>query len=306
MEKYRLIVGEDDDGIRLDRFLSGRIPISRTQAQRLISERLIRVEGEVKSKNHRLHTGLVVEAELPEPREPEPEPQDIPIDIVYQDGDLAVVNKPAGLVVHPAAGHVDGTLVNALLFRIKDLSGVGGVLRPGIVHRLDRLTSGLLVVAKNDEAHVKLQEMVQDRVLKRYYLALVHGIPKTRLGTVDAPVGRDAEDRKKMAVTTERGRPSRTLFKVLHAFPEAALLEVELITGRTHQIRVHLSYIGHPVVGDSEYGHKVKIERRLGLERQFLHAKRLAFPHPRTGKEMDFEVPLPLDLETALERLRNA
>lgn len=304
MQPLRLAVLEDDRGVRLDSFLVARAGLTRTRAQHLIAQGAVRVSGATRPKNHRLHPGEVVEVEIPPPRETEPVAQELPLSFLYQDEHLAVISKPAGMVVHPSAGHPDGTLVNALLGAVGDLSGVGGVMRPGIVHRLDRDTSGLLVVAKHDRAHLALQEMVKDRRLHRSYLTLVHGVPASRQGTVEAPVGRDPRDRKRMAVTSFGGRPSLTHFQVLEEWDRACLLHVELVTGRTHQIRVHLSYIGHPVAGDRVYGKVGELERELGLERQFLHAYRMAFPHPVTGKELSFEDPLPPDLSRALLRLR--
>lgn len=296
-------VGEDESGERLDQFVAAKTGVTRTRAQHLVAEGSVTVDGLARQKNHRLRAGERVAIILPEPRESEIVPQRIPLRILYEDRELAVVSKPAGMVVHPAAGHSDGTLVNALLYALEGLSAVGGVMRPGIVHRLDRDTSGLMVVALNDASHLRLQEMVKSRELKRVYTALVHGVPSTRLGTVDAPVGRDPRDRKRMAVNADTGRPSLTHFKVLKDFGDAALLEVELETGRTHQIRVHLSFIGHPVAGDPVYGIRGDLERLLGLRRQFLHASKLAFPHPSTGERMSFESPLPEDLEEALGRL---
>ena len=306
MDRPLYPVSHEDSGERLDQYVARLTGMTRTQAQRLISEGAVRVDGAVRPKNHRLRPGERVEVKRVEPQAAEPLPQRMPLKIVYQDRELAVVSKPAGMVVHPAAGHRDGTLVNALLHSLDGLSGVGGVLRPGIVHRLDRDTSGLMVVAKNDRSHVELQGMVRDRRLKRLYLALVHGVPATRLGTVEAPVGRDPRDRKRMAVTAEGGRPAVTHFEVLREFGRAALLEIELVTGRTHQIRVHLSYIGHPVVGDRAYGVAGGLEGEVALGRQFLHAYRLSFPHPVTGVELSFEDPLPEDLERALRRVESA
>jgi 23S rRNA pseudouridine1911/1915/1917 synthase len=304
LDRLRCQASQEESGERLDTFVARHAGLSRTRAQGLIQEGEVLVGGKPAVKNHRLRTGEWVEIAVPEPRPPQPLPQEIPIDILYEDKDLAVIYKPAGMVVHPAPGHEDGTLVNALLHALKDLSGVGGVLRPGIVHRLDRYTSGLMVVAKNDSSHIKLQEMIGERVLKRVYLALVHGLPSTRLGKIEAPVGRDPADRKKMAVTADTGRPATTNFQVIEYFSDASLLEVELVTGRTHQIRVHLSYIGHAVVGDTEYGRIGELERELGLERQFLHAYKISFPHPISGSEISLEQPLPHDLQSALERLR--
>lgn len=306
MNTLRFCVSEEEGGERLDTFVSRHAGFSRTRAQRLISGGAVRVDGEVRHKHHHLREGEWVEVDEPMPEEALPAPQEIPLNIVYQDHELAVIDKPAGLVVHPAAGHRDGTLVNALLHVMDDLSGIGGVTRPGIVHRLDRDTSGLMVVAKNDISHVRLQEMIQERDLKRFYLALVHGVPRTRLGTIDAPVGRDPRDRKRMAVTSSGGRPAITHIKVERSFAECALLEVELVTGRTHQIRVHLSHIGHPVAGDHEYGTRGKLERDLGLERQFLHAYHLMFPHPVSGEPLVFESALPPDLDGALRILEES
>lgn len=305
METVSFTVHEDGGGERLDHFVARMTGMARAQAQRLICEGSVRVDGSARPKNHRLHPGERVDVGPVEPEDAEPQPQDIPIKVVYEDADLAVISKPAGIVVHPAAGHRDGTLVNALLFALRDLSDVGGAQRRGIVHRLDRDTSGLMVVAKNDGAHRALQKMVATRELKRRYLALVHGVPATRLGTVDAPIGRDPRDRKKMAVTAESGLPSLTDFEVIEDFGDAALLAVELLTGRTHQIRVHLSFIGFPVAGDPVYGRTGGLERELGLSRQFLHACNLSFPHPTTGEPLECEEALPPDLDAALLRLRS-
>jgi 23S rRNA pseudouridine1911/1915/1917 synthase len=304
LDILRLSIPIGKSGERLDQFITEATCMSRTHVQRLINAGAVKVDGLPTTKNHKLRCGENVEIEHLEPQQAEPAPQEIPITIVYQDDDLVIVSKPAGMVVHPAAGHSDGTLVNALLYSIDGLSGIGGELRPGIVHRLDRDTSGLMVVAKNDRSHAGLQKMIQKRELKRLYLALVYGLPETRLGTINAPVGRDPRDRKKMAVINKRGRPALTNFRVIETFKGAALLEVELVTGRTHQIRVHLSYIGHPVVGDPEYGVIGVLERELGLSRQFLHAYKLSFLHPITGESLDFQDPLPDDLDNALRRLR--
>lgn len=301
---YRFQVSVEDAGKRLDVFLAERTGITRSRIQALIGEGLVTASGSNVGKHHRLRPGEVVVLEVPEPDLPSPRPEDIEIVVLYQDECLAVVSKPAGMVVHPAAGHREGTLVNALLAHLDGLSGVGGALRPGIVHRLDKDTSGLMVVAKDDRTHQDMQRMLRERLLKRQYLALVHGVPPSPKGTVDAPVGRHPRDRKRMAVTSVGGKAAVTRFQVLEEFPLAALLRVDLETGRTHQIRVHMSYIGHPVVGDSVYGRVGRLEKDLGITRQFLHAYRLVFPHPRTGEKLDFEDPLPEDLADALERLR--
>ncbi|MDI6872963.1 RluA family pseudouridine synthase [Candidatus Solincola sp.] len=306
MRVFSCTVGPGDAGKRLDVFLAERTGLTRGRVQKLIAAGKARTGGETREKHYRVRHGEEVSLELPPPEPAEPKPQDLGLRVLYQDRHLAVVSKPAGMVVHPAAGHREGTLVNAALFSLDGLSGVGGTQRPGIVHRLDRDTSGLLVVAKDDRAHLRLQEMVRERTLKRFYLALVHGVPASPLGTVEAPVGRDPRDRKRMAVTSRGGRPSVTHFRLLEDFGAASLLEVELVTGRKHQIRVHMSYIGHPVVGDAVYGRKGKLERELGLSRQFLHAYRLQFPHPFTGEALEFEEPLPADLAGALDRLRGS
>ncbi|MDI6829908.1 MAG: RluA family pseudouridine synthase [Actinomycetota bacterium] len=305
MRVFAFTASAEDQGTRLDVCISRHTGISRAAAQRIIAEGGVRVDGAPARKSHLVSAGERLEACLPDPVPPEPPAQDIPVRVLYQDDDLAVVSKPAGMVVHPAAGHREGTLVNALLHALEGLSGVGGVSRPGIVHRLDRDTSGLLVVAKNDRSHLLLQGMIRDRTLHRYYLVLVHGVLATGLGTVDVPVGRDERNRRRMAVNAVSGRKAVTHFRVLRELGRASLLEAELETGRTHQIRVHMAYIGHPVVGDREYGRPGSLEAELGIERQFLHAWKLAFRHPVSGEEMEFEDPLPGDLEAALEVLES-
>lgn len=305
MRIFNCRAGDGDAGKRLDVFLAERTGLTRSRVQGLIAGGRARVEGKARGKHYRLRPGEEVSLELPSPEPAEPRAQDLGLQVLFQDSYLAVVSKPAGMVVHPAAGHREGTLVNAALYSLEGLSGVGGVQRPGIVHRLDRDTSGLLVLAKDDSTHLLLQRMVKERALKRLYLALVHGVPESPLGTVDAPVGRDPRDRKKMAVTSRGGRPSVTHFQVREDFGDASLLEVELETGRTHQIRVHMAFIGHPVVGDTTYGKRGRLERELGLSRQFLHAHRLLFTHPVTGEDLRFEDPLPEELAGALERLRS-
>lgn len=303
MRRIKLKATPEHQGMRLDIYVSVHTGITRATSQRLIAEGKVLVNGSTAPKRHMVRTGECIEVVIPDPVPPGPMPQDIPIRVLYQDDDLAVVSKPAGMVVHPAAGHPEGTLVNALLHELNGLSGVGGESRPGIVHRLDKDTSGLMVVAKNDRSHLSLQQMIKERSLHRHYLVLVHGVPATELGTICVPVGRDERNRKRMAVNAVSGREAVTHFKVLRDYGRAALLEAELQTGRTHQIRVHMSYIGHPVVGDREYGRPGSLERELGLSRQFLHAWKLVFPHPRSGEPMHFEEPLPDDLERALEIL---
>lgn len=297
-------VEEDQAELRLDQAVASLAGITRSRAQKLVEEGRVRVDGAVRPKNHRLRPGSVLEIEIPEETEFRLVPRDIPIRVLFQDEHLAVISKPAGLVVHPASGHWDDTLVNALLLGVIDPEACGDPLRPGIVHRLDRDTSGLMVVAKTIDAKDALQRLIQERTLKRYYLCLVHGVPATRLGRIEAPIGRDPVHRRRMAVRGD-GKPAVTLFRVLRDLGKASLLEVELVTGRTHQVRVHMSFIGHPVVGDPEYGKAGELEKRLGLRRQFLHAHRLEFPHPFTGEHLAFQDPLPDDLREALAALES-
>jgi len=228
------------------------------------------------------------------------EPESMPLEIVYEDSDVVVVNKPRGLVVHPAPGHYSGTLVNGLLAHCKDLSGINGVLRPGIVHRIDKDTSGLLMVAKNDKAHMGLAEQLKEHSVDRKYVAIVHGVIPHEMGTIDAPIGRDPKNRQQMAVVFENSKPAITHFVVLERFKEHTLVELKLETGRTHQIRVHMKYIGYPLAGDPKYGPK----DTLDLDGQALHAKTLGFTHPRTGERLEFEAPLPKELIDTMQFLR--
>lgn len=304
-----LVVENEADGERLDSFLgrSGLIP-SRSQAQRLISGGNVTVNGRAATKaGLRLSTGDHVLLRIPPPEPSTAKPETIPLDIVYEDADLIVVNKPPGMVVHPAAGNRSGTLVNALLAHAGGLSTIGGVERPGIVHRLDKDTSGLLVVAKNDLAHESLSRQIASRTASRRYLALVVGSMPTDSGTIDAPVGRHPSERKKMAVLAAGGKQAVTHFAVLERFAlgaeEYTLIEARLETGRTHQIRVHMAACGHPLVGDPVYGPKRK-HKVVSFPRQALHAWRLSFLHPRTGDLMEFEAPLPGDFAALLAAMR--
>lgn len=294
----------EDAGKRLDVFLAEKIPnLSRSQAKKLISEGRVKVGGEPLTKpKHRLKPGEEVQVFIPAPRPLSLEPDTgVPFEILYEDEGLAVINKPAGVVVHPAAGHLEGTLVHGLLARLKDLSGVGGAMRPGIVHRLDKDTSGLLLIAKDDRTHQALSAMFKERKVKKVYLALVHGVPQALSGKIEAPIGRHPVNRKKMAIRPE-GREAITFWRVKEAFRRAALLEVEPLTGRTHQIRVHLASIGHPIVGDELYGgakpHGPKASRQL------LHAWKIRLKHPLTGKELTFEAEPPGDFREVLHALR--
>jgi 23S rRNA pseudouridine1911/1915/1917 synthase len=313
--EHDLLAGEDAEGERLDAWLARRLPsLSRARVQALIEAGNVRLDGARSRRSARLRAGQVVHVHVPPAVPAEPQPEDIPIAVVYEDAHLVIVNKPAGLVVHPGAGTARGTLVNALLRHVRDLSGVGGVLRPGIVHRLDRGTSGLLVVAKDDETHRALSRQFAGRTVEKEYLALVLGVPGRTAGEVDAPIGRDTVHRHKMSVRAARGREARTSWRVEERFDGAALLRVRIHTGRTHQIRVHLASIGHPVAGDATYGGtRTRSPRRaaasealFSLARPALHAARIAFNHPATGERLTFEAPLPADLEAVLASLRAA
>ena len=302
-------VPASETGARLDQFLVGIVPDhSRSQIQRLIKEGLVQVDGRLARPNTAVRSGDRILVDVPPPKHARPASQPLPIDIVYEDGDLVVVNKAAGMVVHPAAGHADGTLVNALLHHIEDLSGIGGERRPGIVHRLDRGTSGLMVVAKNDATHAELTRQFHDREVEKEYVALVWGVVQAGR-RIDAPIGRDPVHRQKMSARARRARSAVTRVTRAQHMRGVTLLQVAIATGRTHQIRVHLSAIGHPIVGDRLYGgtrrHLPGDVRALKhLERPFLHAARLVFTHPADGRRMEFTSPLPDDLQTVLDELR--
>lgn len=285
---------------------------SRSRLQALIESGHVRLDGKDARASAKLRSGQRIGLTIPHPVPAVPQPEDIPFTVVYEDAQLLVVDKPAGLAVHPGAGRPSGTLVNALLHHVKDLSGVGGVLRPGIVHRLDRGTSGLLVVAKDDETHRALARQFAGRTVEKEYLALVLGVPTPRSGELSAPIGRDPRHRKRMSVRAPRGRTALTRYAVVEAFDGAALLRVALHTGRTHQIRVHLASLGHPVAGDDVYGGRrtppsrsaASREALLTLERPALHAARLAFEHPSRHERLALESPLPGDIAGVLQRLR--
>lgn len=299
MEKKVFEIENKDIGKRLDLFLQERFPsFSRSHFSKLIEDGLVTVNNKKVKSGWKLRLGEVVEVEFKEPEKISTEAEEVPFDIVYEDDDLVVVNKPQGVVVHPCSSTKSGTLVNGLLYRIKNLSGINGVLRPGIVHRLDKETSGLLVVAKNDKAHISLAKQIKDKTCKRNYLAILEGNLKEDSGEIKTYIARDKKDRKKMAVS-DSGREAITDYKVLERFKNACFVEFSLKTGRTHQIRVHAKYLGHPIIGDKVYGKEVK-----GLEGQLLHAYRLTFIHPTTLKEMTFEAPLPDYFENYLEKLR--
>ena len=310
MTEHTLTVTDDSDGIRLDRFLVSVVPgQSRSQIQRLIKGGHVQVAGRPAKANQPVKTGQQVAIDIPEPVDATPEPEALPLRIVHQDHDVIVVDKPAGMVVHPAAGHASGTLVNALLHHATDLSGIGGERRPGIVHRLDRGTSGLMVVAKHDRAHEELSRQFRDREVEKEYVALVWGTVHAGR-RIDEPIGRDPDDRKKMSARARRSREAVTRITGAEHFGRVlTLARVAIQTGRTHQIRVHLSAIGHPVVGDPLYG---GVHRRVPgdlravthLDRPFLHAARLVFKHPSDGRRMEFTSDLPDDLQQVLDDLR--
>ena len=297
-----LTAATEHAGVRLDAFLSADGALTRSQAARLIVEGRVRVNGKPAAKSARLSGGETVTVDVPQLRETALPPQNIPLDVVYEDDDVIVVNKPTGLVVHPAPGHPDGTLVNALLHHCGDsLSGIGGEKRPGIVHRIDRDTSGLIIAAKNDAAHLALSAQLKDHSLSRTYECLVTGNMKQDSGTVDAPIGRSSADRKKMAVVPT-GRRAVTHWEVVARYPGVTHLRCRLETGRTHQIRVHMAYIGHPILGDTVYGAKKPVP---GLTGQCLHAVGLRFVHPRTGEPVELHCPLPPEFTAMLQKLQS-
>lgn len=300
MEEKNLIVTEQEQGKRLDVYLTSALDISRSYAQQLIQRQGVTVNGKDAKANRRLNEGDQVKAVIEVQEEYKVVPQDIPLDIVYEDKDIIVINKARGMVVHPAAGNPDGTLVNALLYHCQgELSGINGVIRPGIVHRLDKDTSGVMVAAKTDEAHKGLAEQIKAHSAHRTYWALVHGNISEERGIVDAPIGRHPKDRIKMAVTFKGGREAVTHFKVLKRYGDYTWVECKLETGRTHQIRVHMAYIHHPVVNDPLYGYK---KDDFPIEGQALHSHCLDLVHPITGKAMRFEAPAPADFLACLKR----
>ncbi len=304
-----LVVEPEQDGVRLDHFLTALLPDqSRSNVQRLIKEGRVTGPAATLRASSAVRAGQTYVIDIPPPTAATPEPEALPIRIVYEDEHLVVLDKPAGMVVHPGAGHTGGTLVNALLHHVKDLSGIGGELRPGIVHRLDRGTSGLMVVAKNDAAHQELSRQFSDREVDKVYVALVWGVVNAGR-RIDAAIGRDPGDRQKMSTRARRARHAVTRVTAARHYDGVSLLHVAIATGRTHQIRVHLSAIGHPIVGDSTYGglhrrtaaHLRAVQR---LERPFLHSARLAFTHPADRRRIEFDSPLPLDLQSVLDEIQ--
>ena len=303
MENLEFIVSEAQNGLRFDKLCVEILPdLSRTRIQDLIANGFITINDLEVKANTKVRTNDIISAEWPEDEELKVEAEEMDLDVLYEDKDLIVVNKPKGMVVHPGAGNPNHTLVNGLLAHCKDLSGINGVLRPGIVHRIDKDTSGCLVVAKNDLAHQNLSEQLAKRTLKRTYIALVHGVIQHNVGTIEAPIGRDKSDRQKMTVTSMNARPALTHFKVLKRYEAYTLVECQLDTGRTHQIRVHFQYINYPIVGDPKYS----IKKTLETQGQCLHAQRIEFIHPRTQEVMQFEAEMPEVFKQVLEELDKA
>lgn len=297
-----LTVEELFEPVRIDRYLAHKLKksFSRSQLKKIIEEGAVEVDGKKVAAHYQVKSGDRIEMKWEEKKDDTTPAQDIPLNIIYEDSELLVLNKPFGMVVHPGNGNWEGTLVNALLFHTKKLSSVGGSFRPGIVHRLDKDTSGIMLVAKNDKAHAFLSDQFKDQTIQRIYRVIVKGIVQHEEGYCEEPVGRAFLNRKKIVIKPSGGKEALTYFKVLERFPEATLLELSLHTGRTHQIRVHMNYLGHPVIGDALYGVKSP-----WIERQCVHAFGLGFVHPKTQKEMYFECPLPEDMETVLGHLRN-
>ncbi|MBM7701794.1 RluA family pseudouridine synthase [Metabacillus iocasae] len=300
MEVMQLVVNEEHKNERIDKFLSTiNEEWSRSQVQQWIKDSHVKVNDKVVKGNYKCKVEDTITVEIPAPEELDVIAEDMNLEIYYEDSDVLVVNKPKGMVVHPAPGHYSGTLVNGLMAHCKDLSGINGVLRPGIVHRIDKDTSGLLMVAKNDMAHESLVSQLVEKTVTRRYKAIVHGVISHDHGTIDAPIGRDKSDRQSMTVTDENGRDAVTHFNVLKRFKDFTWVECQLETGRTHQIRVHMKYIGYPLAGDPKYGPK----KTLPIEGQALHAGVLGFVHPRSGEYMEFEAPIPQELEDMLDLL---
>jgi len=301
MTQVSYTIEEQQQGERIDKAISSiQTEWSRTQISNWITDGIVKVNGETVKAKYKVKAGDVVEITVPEAEPLDVIAENLALDIVYEDADVLVVNKPKGMVVHPAPGHMTGTLVNGLMYHCKDLSGINGILRPGIVHRIDKDTSGLLMVAKNDVAHESLVEQLVNKTVTRKYTALVHGHIAHDKGTIDAPIGRDQKDRQKQAVV-DKGKHAVTHFQVIERFGDYTLVECRLETGRTHQIRVHMNYIGFPLVGDPKYGPRKTID----FGGQVLHAGVLGFIHPSTGEYMEFEAPLPVDYVQLLEELRN-
>lgn len=302
METIKIIITEDEVGGRIDKLLmSNQVASSRTQLQNYIAEGYLKVNGNIAKANYKVRLHDEITLVIPDSVDMTIEAQDMNLDIVYEDSDVIVVNKPSGMIVHPSPGVYKDTLVNGLLYACKDLSGINGVNRPGIVHRIDKDTSGLLMVAKNDMAHQSLSKQLQDKIVKRFYYALVHGVINHNYGKIDAPIGRDARDRQAMTVTDVNAKEAVTNFRVVERYKNYTLVECQLETGRTHQIRVHFQYIGHPVVGDPKYGRR-RDNTSFG---QYLHAKVLGFEHPRTHEHLLFDSELPDEFKKKIEEIKD-
>ena len=300
-EREILIITENEAGQRADVVLAAMLELTRSNMQKLLDEGRAVKGAKVIKSNYKLKLGDEIIVTLPEPQPLDVQPENIPLDIIYEDEDVVVVNKARGMVVHPAAGNYSGTLVNALLYHCKNLSGINGVIRPGIVHRLDKDTSGIMICAKNDAAHVSLSEQIQSKSAQRTYLAVVRGNIKTDSGVIETQIARDKDDRKKMAVVKEGGRNAVTEYEVMERFGKYTIVKCKLKTGRTHQIRVHMEYLGYPLVGDPKYS---PMKTPFSINGQALHSLTLAFDHPRTGERMEFEAKLPEDLHKVVTRLR--
>lgn len=299
--REELTFTEEEIGKRADVVLAARLDLTRSNMQKLMDDgRVVRGDGKVLKSNYKLRTGDTLSVTIPAPRPLDVLPENIPLDIIYEDDDIIIINKPRGMVVHPAVGNYSGTLVNALLYHCKNLSGINGVIRPGIVHRLDKDTSGIIICAKNDAAHLSLSKQIQEKTAQRTYLAVVRGNLKTDKGVIDTLIGRDKKDRQKMAVVKEDGRRAITEYEVVERFGKYTIVRCHLRTGRTHQIRVHLTYLGYPLVGDPKY---MPMKTPFSIKGQALHSETLEFNHPRTGEHMFFKAPLPRDMQKIVTRL---
>ena len=292
----------EDAGTRADVFLAAKLGVSRSNMQKLLEDGRVKRGEKIIKANYKVRAGEMFVVDIPEPEPIEAVPENIPLDIIYEDDDVVVLNKARGMVVHPAPGNYTGTLVNALLYHCSNLSGINSAIRPGIVHRLDKDTSGIMIVAKNDAAHISLSQQIQSKTAVRTYLAVVRGNIKTDSGTIETQIARDKTDRKKMAVVKEGGRDAITDYEVLERFGKYTLVRCKLRTGRTHQIRVHMEYLGYPLVGDPKYS---PLKTPFGIKGQALHSHTLEFTHPRTGERMKFEAPLPEDMHKIITRLHN-
>lgn len=292
----------EDAGTRADVFLAAKLGVSRSNMQKLLEDGRVKRGEKIIKANYKVRAGEMFVVDIPEPEPIEAVPENIPLDVIYEDDDVVVLNKARGMVVHPAPGNYTGTMVNALLYHCSNLSGINSAIRPGIVHRLDKDTSGIMIVAKNDAAHISLSQQIQSKTAVRTYIAVVRGNIKTDSGTIETQIARDKTDRKKMAVVKEGGRDAITDYEVLERFGKYTLVRCKLRTGRTHQIRVHMEYLGYPLVGDPKYS---PMKTPFGIKGQALHSHTLEFTHPRTGERMKFEAPLPEDMHKIITRLHN-